>query len=82
MQPIAEKNQSNGYVGIGAEGQVALPAKIGVNGAAPVGKCVDIGASSTSVTIALLTEVAGVLNAHAAKLNEIRTALRNVGLMS
>jgi len=88
LQPTSEKNQNGGYLGIDAEGNVAVPkelkiaGKIGLNGATPVAKATDCGTSNTGLSITLLTEVAGAINADRTKLNEIRECLRKVGLMS
>jgi hypothetical protein len=63
-------------------GSVAFAGKVSFNGASPPSKAADIGESATNLTISLLTEVAAHINADRKKLNEIRTCLRNHGLMS
>lgn len=87
-QSVAEKGQNNGYLGIGSEGQVTIPGtltvvgKTGINNLTPPTKSADCGTSNTSLSVTLLTEVAPAINADRTKLNEIRTCLRNHGLMA
>lgn len=50
-------------------------------GPAPA-KAADMGSSDTELSIALLTEVAPAITADREKLNAIRTALQNAGLMA
>jgi hypothetical protein len=45
-------------------------------------KAADTGTANASLTITLLTEVAGAINADRTKLNEIRECLRKAGLMA
>lgn len=56
--------------------------KVGFHNTAPVAQSTDSGAANTSVSIALLTEVAGVINAQATILNAQRKCLRDHGLMA
>jgi hypothetical protein len=88
LQLTSEKNQSGGYLGISSEGNVSVPkelkveGKFAVNGAVPVAKATDCGTSNTGLTITLITEVAAAISTDRTKLNEIRTCLRNAGLMA
>ena len=45
-------------------------------------KAVDVGTSNTTVSITLLTEVAGLIKTDREKLNAIRECLQKAGLMS
>jgi hypothetical protein len=56
--------------------------KVGFHNATPVAQSTDSGLANASVSIALLTEVAGVINAQAAILNAQRKCLRDHGLMA
>lgn len=56
--------------------------KAGFHNTAPVVQSSDSGAANTSVSITLLTEVAGAINAQAAIINAQRKCLRDHGLMA
>lgn len=48
----------------------------------PPAKAADVGASNTTVSITLLTEVANFIKTDREKLNAIRECLQKAGLMS
>lgn len=83
-QPVAEKDKSSGYVGLGASGEAAIPGKVGFNGATPVGKAASVGSATTGVSVSLLDvlTVKAPINDHAAKIDAITECLKKVGLMS
>ena len=56
--------------------------KAGFHNAAPVAQSSDSGAANVSVSITLLTEVAGIINAQGTIFNAQRKCLRDHGLMA
>jgi len=84
LQPTSEKNQSNGYVGIGSEGQVTLGGKFGVNGATAIGKAATVGSAQTGASVSLVDvlTIKAPINDHAAKIDAIVECLKKVGLMT
>jgi len=77
----AEKVKATEVATLGASTN-KFTGKVSFNGAAPPTQASDCGSSNTGLTIALLTEVAGAINTDRTKLNEIRTCLRNHGMMA
>lgn len=61
---------------------VAFAGKVAFNGKTPPVASTDIGTLSTALSLALLTEVVAALNTTNGKVNEVRTCLRNHGLMA
>lgn len=56
--------------------------KVGFHNATPVAKSTDSGLANVSVSITLLTQVAGAINAQAEIINAQRKCLRDHGLMA
>jgi hypothetical protein len=67
---------------LSASGDFKGVGKFGVHNVAPVVQSTDSGAANTSVSIALLTEVAAAINAQATIINAQRKCLRDHGLMA
>jgi len=77
----AEKVKVTEIATLGAS-SVQFSGKVAFNGTAPPAKSSDMGTLSTSLSLALLTEVVTSLNATNGKLNEVRICLRNHGMMA
>lgn len=80
-------NSSSG-VAQNSEGSATVPkdlkveGKFAANGATPVGKATTVSTLSTTLSLALLTEVVTALNSTNKVVNEQATILKNAGLMS
>jgi len=61
-------------------GNLIVTGKVGFNGATPVGKVAEVPTLSTTLSLALLTEVVTALNATNKALNETKAILKSVGL--
>lgn len=67
---------------LGSSGDFKNVGKVGFHNATPVAQSTDSGLANASVSIALLTEVAGIINAQATIINAQRKCLRDHGLMA